>query len=501
MPSTKPHRLDSWKSIADYLGRSVRTVVRWSDERGLPVHRVPGGKRHAVFAYLSELDGWLAGAVSVLPAAPCEHELAHVPEQSVAVSSYDEIPPVTHPSGGASPILDSRWSSEFLKEIRTHHFWNHKPGLLLAAASLLICFVAASLVFTLHSSRAGASTNGRRVRIAILPVQNLTGDQSREILADGLTEELIAHLGGLNAQEMEVIARASSMSYKNTEKPHAQIARELDVDYLLETNLRGTPNEIQFGAQLIRTRDQSPVWTQEYGRNSSNLILLEHELSRDITREIGLHVGPEASARRDRSLSIRHDSHVAYLHGRYYWNQRTKEGLERGFEYFQRAIDDDPHNARAYAGLADSYNMLVFYSYSSSAAGIAKALESAHHALELDPLLAEAHASLGYVNFMWTWEWLAAETEFHRAIELNANYVPAHHWYALYLASMGRHAEADREIRTAIDLDPVSSVLLSAAGYVSLFRRAIRHGDPGMPNGFATRSEFCGGAFRSRFGV
>jgi TolB-like protein len=469
MPSTKSRRLDSWKSIADYLGRSVRTVVRWSDERGLPVHRVPGGKRHAVFAYSQEIDAWLVSKSDLQEATPCEQELALVPERSVTVSSADEIPAVTHPSAGASPILDSRWSSEFLKEARTHHFWNRKSGLLLAGASLLICFVAAILFFTLHSSRAGASTNGRRVRIAVLPVQNLTGDHSREIFADGLTEELIAHLGGLNAQEMEVIARTSSMSYKNTEKPHTQIARELDVDYLLETNLRGTLNEIQFGAQLIRTRDQSPVWTQEYGHNSSNLTLLEYELSRDITREIGLHVGPEASARRDRSLSIRHDSHLAYLHGRYYWNQRTREGLDRGFEYFQRAVDEDPRNARAYAGLADSYNMLVFYGYSSSAAGIAKAQESAHHALELDPLLAEAHASLGYVNFMWTWEWLAAETEFRRAIELNANYVPAHHWYALYLASMGRHAEADREIRTAIDLDPVSSVLLSAAGYVHYF--------------------------------
>lgn len=466
MPLPQQHRLDSWKGIAEYLGRSVRTVTRWGDERGLPVHRVPGGKRHAVFAYSEEIDAWLVNKGDSPQEGLSEDELAPTLEPALAVRSSDELVTI---KDRVSPIRDPGWSFESAKETRTHHFLNHKTGLLLAGASLLISLVASILVFTLHSSRAGASTNGRRVRIAVLPVQNLTGDHSREIFADGLTEELIAHLGGLNAQEMEVIARTSSMSYKNSDKPLAQIARELDVDYLLEATISGTPQESRFSAQLIRSRDQSRLWTQNYDPTFSNLIVLEYELGRDITREMGLHMGPGASASRDRSLSIRHDSHLAYLQGRYYWNQRTKEGLDRGFEYFQRAIDEDPSNARAYAGMADSYNMLVFYGYSASAAGIAKAEEAAHHALELDPLLSEAHASLGYVNFMWTWEWPAAEREFRRAIELNANYVPAHHWYALYLASMGRHAEADREIRTALDLDPVSSVILSAAGYVHYF--------------------------------
>ena len=471
MPSPHAHRLDSWKAIAEYLGRSVRTVIRWRDERGLPVHCVPGGKRPGVFAYSQEVDDWLVSKSDVQLAAPSEVESASDPERAVAVGSSEERPAVTDRSAGASPILDPGLSSEFVMETRTRHFWNRKAGLLLAGVSLLTCLVASILVFTLHSPRVGASTNGRRVRIAVLPVQNLTGDLSREAFADGLTEELISHLGGLDAQEMEVIARTSSMSYKNSEKPLAQIARELDVDYLLETKLRGTLNEIRLSAQLIRTRDQSPLWTRNYGPNSGNLILLEYELSQDIVREIGLHIGPEAYARRERSLSIRHDSHLAYLQGRYYWNQRTKEGLERGLEYFQRASDEDPNNAQAYAGIADSYNMLVFYGYSASAASITKAEESAQHALELDPLLAEAHASLAYLNFMWTWEWPAAEREFRRAIELDANYVPAHHWYALYLASMGRHAEADQEIRIALDLDPFSAVLQSAEGYVHYFAR------------------------------
>jgi excisionase family DNA binding protein len=470
MPSPpQARRLDSWKAVAEYLGRSVRTVVRWADERGLPVHRVPGGKRHPVFAYSNEVDAWLVGKGDVQQGATFSEELSPASASGLSVSSSGERQSLT--AALEMVFRDPDLPLKSLPETRTRHFWNRPIAWTLASASLLVCLVVSIFVLTLHSSHARTSTNERRVRIAVLPVQNLAGDRRCEVFADGLTDELITQLGGLNPQEMGVIARTSSMSYKNSDKTLAQVTNELGVDYVLETSVRGNPNQFRFSAQLIRTRDQSPVWTHNYDRTSSNLILFEYELSRDIAREIGLHTTPAASARADRSLSIRPDSHLAYLQGRYQWNQRTKEGLERGFEYFQRAIDEDPQNARAYSGMADSYNMLVFYSYSASAAGIAKAGESAHYAIELDPSLAEAHASLAYVNFMWTWEWPSAEREFRRAIELDANYVPAHHWFALYLASRGRHAEADREIRTALNLDPFSPAVQSAAGYVHYFAR------------------------------
>jgi len=261
------------------------------------------------------------------------------------------------------------------------------------------------------------------------------------------------------------------MTYKNSEKTLSQITRELGVDYVLETSIRGDLDQYSFSAQLIRTRDHAPIWTRKYDSTSSNLIAFESDLGRDIAREVGIHTTPEATLRRNRSLSLNPNSHLAYLQGRYYWSQRNKEGLDRGFEYFKRAIEADSKNARAYSGMPDSYNMLVFYGYSSSTAGIVKPEEAAQHALELDPSLAEAHASLGYVKFMWTWEWPAAEREFRRAIELDASYVPAHHWYALYLASMGQSQEADREIRAALNLDPFSSVVQSAAAYVRYFAR------------------------------
>jgi TolB-like protein/Flp pilus assembly protein TadD len=471
MPSPQPHRLDSWKAIAEYLGRSVRTVVRWGEDRGLPIHRIPGGKRHAIFAYPEEIDAWLLSKGDARQTAPPREETATNPESAVSVSSSSKLPALAERSEMIASIRHPDSPLESVTRSRTHQFWNRNARWVLAGASVLICLVASIFVFASHYSHAETSTKPPRFRIAVLPVHNLTGDTSCEIFADGLTEELITQLGRLNPQEMGVIARSSSMSYKYTDKTLAQITRELGVDYVLESSMRGNLNQFRFNAQLIRTRDQSPLWSQNYDRTVDNLILLEYELTRDIARGIGLHTTPEASARLNRSLSITPDSHLAVLQGRYYWNQRTKESLDRGLEYFQLATEVDPRNALAYSGMADSYNMLVFYNYSAGAAGIVRAEESAQHALALDSSLAEAHASLAYVNFMWTWEWPSAEREFRRAIELDANYVPAHHWYALYLASMGRHAEADREIRTALNLDPYSAVVQSAAGYVHYFAK------------------------------
>jgi hypothetical protein len=168
---------------------------------------------------------------------------------------------------------------------------------------------------------------------------------------------LITQLGELNSEELGVIARTSSMTYKNSEKTLSQITRELGVDYVLETSIRGDLDQYSFSAQLIRTRDHAPIWTRKYDSASSNLIALESDLGRDIAREVGVHTTPEATLRRDRSLSLNPNSHLAYLQGRYYWSQRNKEGLDRGFEYFKRAIEADSKNARAYSGMADSYNM------------------------------------------------------------------------------------------------------------------------------------------------
>jgi TolB-like protein/tetratricopeptide (TPR) repeat protein len=471
MPSRQTRRLDSWKAIAEYLGRSVRTVIRWADERGLPIHRIPGGKRHAVFAYSDEIDAWLLSTRCEQETTPSLAAPGSTPDSTLVVSPIDEEPaysqrPDVFPRIQNPPSLRKSDQATWAR-----HFFSRHLRWILVCVSLFVCLVASMLVLTLRSSHARISANTRKVRIAVLPVQNLTGDRSREVLADALTDELITRLGGLNPQEMGVIARTSSMTYKNTGKTLLQISHELSVDYVLKSDMKGDLNQLRFGVQLIRTQDLSVLWSKDYARATGSLILMEDELGRNIANEIGIQTTHHVSDIKDRALTIHPDSHLDYLQGRYYWNQRTQEGLERGLQYFDQAIKQDPRNARAYSGRADSYNMLVFYGYSASAAGIIKAQESARRALELDPSLAEAHASLAYLKFMWTWEWPSAESEFRRALELDANYVPAHHWFALYLASMGRRAEADQEIHTALTLDPFSSVLQSAAGYIHYFGR------------------------------
>lgn len=312
---------------------------------------------------------------------------------------------------------------------------------------------------------------GSRIMLAVLPVQNLTGDASQEFLSDGLTEELISQLGGFNPQQLGVIARTSSMSYKGSNKTITQIANELGVDYVVETSVRGSPEHMRFTAQLVRSQDQSHVWARNFDRSVHDLVAMQDEVGRSIAKEIQLRLTPRAAAEMERRLGVQPDSYQDYLQGRYYWNQRTREGMETGLNYFREAVKKDPSNARALTGIADSYNTLLFYGYSNDVAAMMKAQQAAEQALKLDDSLAEAHAALGYVYFMWTWQWPEAEREFRRAIELDQNYVSAHHWFALYLVAMGRAEQADQEIRAAETLDPVSPIVRTARAYVHYFNR------------------------------
>jgi TolB-like protein/DNA-binding winged helix-turn-helix (wHTH) protein/Flp pilus assembly protein TadD len=337
---------------------------------------------------------------------------------------------------------------------------------LLATAVIVVAGYMAYRQMWPHKS--GASG---RIMLAVLPVQNLTGDPSRDYLTDGLTEELIAQLGGLNPAQLGVIARTSSMSYRGTSKTISEIGRELEVDYIVETNLRGTPQRLRFTAQLIRTRDQSHVWAQDFDRDPQDLVALEDDVGRAIAGKVEVQLSPAASARMERALNVSSDSYRSYLLGRQDWNRRTQEGLASGLEHFTEATRQDPGNARAFTGIADSYNMLLYYGYTNDMASIVRAKTAAERALRLDDSLAEAHASLGYVYFMWTWQWPEAEREFRRAIDLDQNYAPAHHWFALYLAAMGRGHEADEQIRFAETLDPQSPIMKTAAGYIHYFAR------------------------------
>ncbi|GAC1616557.1 MAG: winged helix-turn-helix domain-containing tetratricopeptide repeat protein [Candidatus Acidiferrum sp.] len=318
-----------------------------------------------------------------------------------------------------------------------------------------------------------------RVMLAVLPVQNLTGDQSREYLSDGLTDEIIAQLARFNPSRLGVIARTSSFAYKNTNKTVGEIGRELGVEYVLESSLRTVGDQMRINSQLIRVHDQTPIWSARYDRGLRELFTLQEEVPQGIALKIGVELAARSEARPTGSRTLSPDAYLAYIEGLYYWNKRSPEALERATVHFKQAIQLDPGYALAYVGLADTYASQCLIADVPSSEVFPKAREAAQRALAIDESLAEAHTSLAYVRFWYEWDWAGAELEFKRAINLNPGYPTAHQWYAEYLRLMGRQEEAIQEGKRALELDPLSLIINMEAGLPYYFERrydeAMKH--------------------------
>jgi DNA-binding winged helix-turn-helix (wHTH) protein/TolB-like protein/tetratricopeptide (TPR) repeat protein len=329
--------------------------------------------------------------------------------------------------------------------------------------------VAAYLASRRFPPRGSVGTG--RVVLAVLPVQNLTGNDRQEYVSDGLTEEIISELGSLNPESLGVIARTSAMSYKQTNKSVVEIARELGADFILETSLRGNGSEVRFTAQLIRARDQTHMWAHSYERPINDVLALEGELARTVAREIQIMVTPQQEARLRTHPPVNPAAYDAFVQGRYHWNERSIKELQVAVGYFQQAIANDPDFAPAYAGLADSYAMLASMREYPPKEMMPKAKDALLRALALDDSLVEAHTSLGWIMEVFDWDWASSEKEFRKAIALDANDATAHHRYAIHLTAMGRFLEALSEIRQAQRLDPLSPVLMTSTGWVLLRAR------------------------------
>lgn len=304
-----------------------------------------------------------------------------------------------------------------------------------------------------------------RAMIVVLPFENLTGDPSQEYFCDGMTEELIAQLGNLDPDRLSVIARTTAMHYKGSPMTIKEIAHELGVEYVLESSIRRLDNHIRVTTQLIHAAEERHLWAQSFDRDSTDLLGLQQSVSLAVSNEIPLHMNKLKGARL-------HDNHPAdsvayenYLRGRFFWNKRSKEGLNKGIFYFKEAIKEDPQYARAYAGLADSY-LVLGGGYMSPHQTYLQGESAATEALARDGDLAEAHTSLAYFKFIDEWDWQGADREFKQAISLDPSYATAHHWYALYLSAMGRQPEAINEIEKALVLDPLSVVINANAGAI-----------------------------------
>jgi TolB-like protein/DNA-binding winged helix-turn-helix (wHTH) protein len=386
-------------------------------------------------------------------------DLTQVPE------TFEAPRPMLVPQAGAQ-VSAPRTMQE--SPPRAHRIWMPVAG---AVAFLAL---AGFLVYSLLS-RTPSRRPSEKVMLAVLPFSNLTGDTTQEYFSDGLTEEMITQLGRLDTQRIGVIARTSVMSYKNTRQPLPRIAQELGVQYVLEGSVRRYAERIRIAAQLVGAQDQSHLWAREYDRQLSDVLTLQSEIAETIAGEIQVALGANwkrPAVVRSGPLSPRsYKAYDLYLQGRYYWNKRSPDGFRKALELFQQATENDPGYARAYAGLADSYAMMSNYGFAPATDCMPKARAAALKALQSDDSLAEAHTSLAVIAQDYDWDWQMAEKEYRRAIELNANYATAHHWYAEYLAYQGRFDEALAESERARELDPLSLIIAADNGAIFYFSR------------------------------
>jgi TolB-like protein/DNA-binding winged helix-turn-helix (wHTH) protein/Flp pilus assembly protein TadD len=295
--------------------------------------------------------------------------------------------------------------------------------------------------------------------LAVLPLDNFSGDSSQDYFADGMTDELITDLAQIRA--LRVVSRTSVMMYKGTHKPLPQIARELNVDAVVEGSVFRSGDQVRITAQLIQVPADKHLWAESYQGNVRDTLTVQNQVARAIAEEIRIEVTPREQAALKSARKIDPDAYEAYLKGRYSWNRRTADGLKKAVDYFNQAIARDPHYAAAYSGLADTYALLGDWQYAVMPAkeAMPKALSAARKAVELDESLGEAHASLAFCLGGFDWDFSAADREFQRAVELSPGYATAHHWYAWHLSLLGRNKEAIAEMDKAVNLDPVSPVV------------------------------------------
>jgi len=335
-----------------------------------------------------------------------------------------------------------------------------RPGRI-STVSVLIAIIAiftTRAILQKHSHVSEATPKAGRAMLVALPFQNLTDDPTQEYFSDGLTEETITDLGQLSPSHLGVIARTSSMAYKHTNKTIEQIGRELNANYVLEGSVRREAGRLRITAQLIRVSDQSHLWAQSYDvRNLGALIDVQSAIGRAIAEQVQVQIAPQYEADSAQLHAQNPVAYDLYLQGRFYWNQRTPPALRRSIELFREAIAADPNSPRAYAGLADAYNICNIIGALPSAESSPQARAAATRAIELDPTLADAHAALAMEKSHYEFDFSGARAEFQKAIQLNPNSAYAHLFYSGgYLMPMGFRAEAIAEMQKAVQLDPLS---------------------------------------------
>ncbi|MEW6128954.1 MAG: protein kinase [Acidobacteriota bacterium] len=297
--------------------------------------------------------------------------------------------------------------------------------------------------------------------IAVLPFVNTGGEPSSDYVADGMTESLIKNLSQL--PKLKVMSLISVLRYKGGDVDPRAVGRDLSVQAVLSGRISKRDDGVLVNIELVDARDNTRIWGEQYQRKFSDILALQEEILRSISQKLQLKLNSDERKRLE--------AYQLYLMGRNYWNKRRADDVRKGLDYFQQAIDKNPQYAPAYAGLADSYNLLVVYGIMPPHEAFPKAKEAAEKALALDDTLAEAHTSLAFVKSRYEWDWEGAEAAFRRAIELNPNYALARQWYANHLVSVGRSLEAIEESKRTQELDPLSLMANAQIGWIYFYSR------------------------------
>jgi TolB-like protein/Flp pilus assembly protein TadD len=305
--------------------------------------------------------------------------------------------------------------------------------------------------------------------IAVLPFRPISAEGRDQYLELGIADALITRLS--NISQLVVRSTSSVRRYTGFAQESAQAGQELKVGHVLDGTIQRAGDRIRVTAQLVSVEDGRSLWAGKFDEMFTDIFSVEDVISEQVANALVLKLTGEQKrliARRDTDDA---EAHRLYLKGRYHWNRRTREGYERGIEHFNQAIEKDAGYALAYAGLADCYSMLGRFGLVQPVEIMPKAVSSATTALRLGDTLAESHASMGLAAHLYSWKWSKAEYHYQRAIELNTNFATAHHWYAVFLAEMGRAREALAEIKQAQRLDPVSLIIGADAGMVLYLAR------------------------------
>ena len=311
----------------------------------------------------------------------------------------------------------------------------------------------------------GTSSLPQIQSIAVLPLENLSGDPEQEYLADGMTEAIITELG--QASTLRVTSRTSIIRYKEAKKPLPQSARELNVDAIVEGGVLRSGDRVRITAQLIHAPTDRHLWAETYEEDVQDIILVQRQVAQAVTREIRINLASREEANSSPGRAPNPQAYEAYLKARYY-NERPGERA-RAMEYFNQAIQIDPDYGAPYAALAGSYYIPTFYDTVPPREGFSRMREAASNALSRDDTLAEAHSYLAIVKLHYDWDWAGAEQEFRRALQLNPNQADVRHNYAHFLMAMNRGAESLAESERAVDIDPFSLGLMACVGWHRLF--------------------------------